>query len=41
MKTVFIVNPKAGQGKNISRLIDSIEEYILYQNADAQIYITK
>ena len=41
MKTVFIVNPKAGQGKNISRLIDSIEEYILYQTADAQIYITK
>ena len=29
MKTVFSVKPKAEQGKNISRLIDSIEEYIL------------
>ena len=41
MKTVFVVNPRAGQGKNAARLIDSIEKHILSVNPDAQIYVTR
>ncbi|MBE7015407.1 MAG: hypothetical protein E7417_01120 [Ruminococcaceae bacterium] len=41
MKTVFVVNPKAGQGKNTDRLIESIRECVRYQNADAEIYTTE
>ncbi|MBQ4110111.1 MAG: hypothetical protein IJC74_04435 [Clostridia bacterium] len=41
MKTVFIINPKAGQGKNICRLKEKIEKYIEYNEADAEIYVTK
>ena len=41
MKTVFIVNPKAGKGKKIDRLIKSIEEAVLSAKSDAEIYITK
>jgi len=41
MKTVFIVNPKAGQGKNIDIFIKSIEKTILSLKADAEIYVTK
>ncbi|MBE7038271.1 MAG: YegS/Rv2252/BmrU family lipid kinase [Ruminococcaceae bacterium] len=41
MKTVFIVNPKAGQGKNIRSLLDSIKKSIFQTKADAEIYITK
>lgn len=35
MKTVFVVNPMAGQGKNIDALIEKIKE-----KADIEIYIT-
>ncbi len=41
MRTVFVVNPKAGQGKNIRSFIESIEKYIRSQNVDAEIYCTK
>lgn len=41
MKTIFVVNPKAGQGKNADKLIESIEKYIADVNADAEIFITK
>lgn len=41
MKTVFIINPKAGQGKNIEPLISSIKECVLSNEFDAAIYITK
>jgi len=41
MKTVFIVNPKAGQGKNNESFISSIEKNIAETGADAEIYITK
>lgn len=41
MKTVFVINPEAGQGKNIDILLDSITGTIKKLKADAQIYITK
>ena len=41
MKTVFIVNPKAGQGKNTDLLINSIEKAIAETGADASLYVTK
>lgn len=41
MKTVFVVNPEAGQGKNIDCLIQSINSTISKLKADAQVYITK
>ncbi len=41
MKTVFIVNPKAGQGKNTDLLIKSIEQMIVETGADASVYVTK
>lgn len=41
MKTVFIVNPKAGQGKNIDRLISDIKSVSAELNADTEIYITQ
>ncbi len=41
MKTVFIVNPKAGQGKNIESLISSIKECVSSNEFDAEIYVTK
>ena len=41
MKTVFVVNPEAGQGKNIDALIQSINNTIAKLKADAQVYITK
>ena len=41
MKTVFIVNPQAGQGKNINSLIETIENTITKSNADAHVYVTK
>ncbi len=41
MKTVFVVNPKAGQGKEISKIINSIKETAERIKADAEIYITK
>ncbi len=41
MKTVFVINPEAGQGKNIDSLIQSINSTISKLKADAQVYITK
>lgn len=41
MKTVFIVNPKAGQGKRIDDIILSINETTAKLNADVEIYETK
>lgn len=41
MKTIFIVNPKAGQGKDIQKLIDNINAVSERLNADTEIYITK
>ena len=41
MKTVFVVNPKAGQGKNIQALISDIEGTAQRIGADVEIYTTK
>ena len=41
MKTVFIVNPAAGQGESIEKFICSINNTIKHINADAEVYITK
>lgn len=41
MKTVFIVNPKAGKGSNIKELIESIKNTSSKLGADTDIYITK
>ena len=41
MKTIFVVNPEAGQGINIDRFIQSINNTISKLKADAQVYITK
>ena len=41
MKTIFVINPEAGQGKNIDNLIETINRTISKLKADAQVYITK
>ncbi len=41
MKTVFIVNPQAGPGKDIQKLIDSIQLASSKAGKDVQIYLTK
>ncbi len=41
MKTVFIINPKAGKKNNIEKLIEKIREAAEKLSADAEIYITK
>lgn len=41
MKTIFVINPEAGQGKNIDMLIETINSTIAKLKADAQVYITK
>ncbi|MBQ2614319.1 MAG: YegS/Rv2252/BmrU family lipid kinase [Clostridia bacterium] len=41
MKTIFVVNPKAGQGKEIPRMISAIETTARNLNADVEIYLTK
>ena len=41
MKTIFIVNPKAGQGKNAESIISAINIVIKKLKADAEIYVTK
>ncbi len=41
MKTVFVVNPKAGQGKGISKIINSIKEVAEKVKADVEVYVTK
>ena len=38
MKTVFVINPRAGQGKKVQSLIDKINSL---KGADTKIYITK
>ncbi len=41
MKTVFVINPKAGQGKDKEKLIKSIKNAAQRLKADVEIYITK
>ncbi len=41
MKTVFVVNPKAGQGKSADKLVSLIKESLYNFKEDAEIYITK
>ena len=41
MKTIFIINPKSGQGKKIDAFIAAVKDTISNMNADAEIYITK
>ncbi|MBO4940968.1 MAG: diacylglycerol kinase family lipid kinase [Clostridia bacterium] len=41
MKTVFIINPKAGKPKNIDRIIENIRNEAGRLKADIEIYITK
>lgn len=41
MKTVFIINPKSGQGKRTDEFISSVKETIEKTGADADVYITK
>ena len=41
MKTIFIINPKSGQGKRTDAFIASVKETISRTNADAEVYITK
>lgn len=41
MKTVFIVNPCAGQGKNINKISKAIDMAASSVGADYEIYITK
>ena len=38
MKTVFIINPRAGQGKKVQALIAKINDLV---DADSELYITK
>lgn len=41
MKTVFVVNPAAGQGRNNEAFVQSLENMIARTSADASVYITK
>ncbi len=41
MKTVFVINPKAGQGKGIEKLTESIKCVAQRLTADVEIYVTK
>ena len=41
MKTVFVINPMAGQGKNVEKFILSIKETAEKLKTDIEIYITK
>lgn len=41
MKTVFIVNPKAGQGKNIDSIIERIKQTAEKLKAETYIYVTQ
>lgn len=41
MKTIFIINPKSGQGKRVDEFISSVKETIEKTGADAEVYITK
>lgn len=41
MKTIFIVNPKAGKGSNVDAVVSGINNVIDKLKADAQVYVTK
>ncbi len=41
MKTVFIVNPMAGQGRKTEKLLDSIREIMERTRAEGEVYLTK
>lgn len=41
MKTIFIVNPKAGKGNLTQTLVESIKDYSAKSDAEIQIYTTK
>ena len=41
MKTVFVVNPAAGQGKDNDLFVKSLNNMIARTDADATVYITK
>ncbi len=41
MKTVFIINPKAGKPKNVDRIVENIKNEAERLKADIEIYITK
>ncbi len=41
MKTIFVINPKAGQGKGKEKLIESIRSAANKLKADVEIYVTK
>lgn len=41
MKTVFIVNPMAGQGKNVDSFVEKIKIAIAKLKSDAEIYLTQ
>ena len=41
MKTVFIINPKAGKNKNIESFVEKLENEASKAERDIEIYITK
>ena len=41
MKTIFIINPAAGQGKNTDLFISQVQSVISETGTDAEIYLTK
>lgn len=41
MKTIFVINPKAGNGKNIEKLKKYIKDSSEQLKADVEIYVTK
>ena len=41
MRTIFIINPKAGKGKNIDKLIEAIQNTASQLKHDIEIYKTK
>ena len=41
MKTIFIVNPCAGQGKDISKLLSEISKASEQSKSDVEYYVTK
>ena len=41
MKTVFIINPKAGKNKNIERFVDNLKNEATKFERDIETYITK
>ena len=41
MKTIFVINPRAGQGKNIESFVSEVKEASLNTGSDVFIYMTK